>query len=166
MRGCVTVTVTVTAVTAVTVQLWLWQRLSRLQQMAHGTQSANVIRVFYLISCYVHNRPNRWQSNDPLPTTSRHPTTLWHLSRPTPLPLPLPLSCFSFLILSAAAICLTPHTCTGDFALSLPLSPPLSSPATCCNLKLHLELGFAPTHLLAFLCRNFFHISTNFRQEF
>lgn len=53
--------------------------------------------------------------------------------------------------------------------VAFPCLPSLSlfiCPSTCCNLKLHLELGCAPTHLLAFLCGNFFHISTNFRQEF
>lgn len=148
--------------------------------MAHGTQSANVIRVFYLISCYVHNCPNRWQSNDPLfssplplPSISVHPS-LDSCFLCAPLP-----SVTAFVAL--VFFYFRPQQQL-QFALPDPFSPPcvhtqvdfpclpslslFICPSTCCNLKLHLELGCAPTHLLAFLCGNFFHISTNFRQEF
>lgn len=148
--------------------------------MAHGTQSANVIRVFYLISCYVHNRPNRWQSNDPLfssslplPSISVHPSLdSCFLCAPLPSVTAFVALVFFYFrpqqqlqfALPDPFAPLRTHT-----QVAFPCLPSLSlfiCPSTCCNLKLHLELGCAPTHLLAFLCGNFFHISTNFRQEF
>lgn len=148
--------------------------------MAHGTQSANVIRVFYLISCYVHNRPNRWQSNDPLsssplplPSISVHPSLdSCFLCAPLPSVTAFVALVFFYFrpqqqlqfALPDPFAPLRTHT-----QVAFPCLPSLSlfiCPSTCCNLKLHLEMGCAPTHLLAFLCGNFFHISTNFRQEF
>lgn len=142
--------------------------------MAHGTQSANVIRVFYLISCYVHNRPNRWQSNDPLPPVSSS----------TPLPLPsisvLPSliafslcpttpchcpKCFSFLLFStpaAAAICLTwpllppAYTHTGCFPLPPFSLCPLSLPFHLLQLEVALGIGLCYHAFISIFMWQFF----------